>query len=171
MHPPTHTHLQDLHPPQVMCALQSLCTASLQLQPVPGLQQQLISQATGHSCHGQLTFISRRAKLGRLRVDQQLCRLLPDGGVHTFAAPQGVVLDARSLVQSALGQQVQQGQGAQAGNQQQQQQGQVAKQEAAAAAAGSSEGVGVQLAQKLSTSMRLDISEQVRKRGGGTAPP
>jgi hypothetical protein len=79
-----------------------------------------------------------------------------------------VVLDARSLVQSALSQQQQgqQQQGAQAGNQQQQQAQAVQQEGAAAAAAGSSEGVGVQLAQKLSTSMRLDISEQVGVREG-----
>lgn len=158
---------QDLHTPQVLAALQCLSTASLQLQSVPGLQQQLISQTTGHSCHGQLTFSSRRAKLGRLRVDQQLYRLLPSGGVTCFAAPQGVALDARTLVQSALN--VRQLQQLQAGKQ-------GSKQDASAAAApaagggagaggeGDSEG---QLAKKMSSSMRLEVSEQVRLQGKG----
>lgn len=83
-----------------------------------------------------------------------------------FAAPQGVVLDALTLVQSALGQQQQQ-------QLQQLQEKRVGKQlqpqEQAAAAAGSAGGaVGDaadgQLAKKLSTSMRLEISEQVRGR-------
>jgi hypothetical protein len=130
---------------------------------VPGLQQQLISQATGHSCHGQLTFSSRRVKLGRLRVDQQLYRLLPSGGVAVFAAPQGVVLDAQTLVQSALS--VQQLQQRQAGKQGGQQEAPAAA--AAGAAAGAGAGVGGegdsegQLAKKMSSSMRLEVSEQV----------
>lgn len=153
----------------MLAALQCLSTASLQLQAVPGLQQQLISQATGHSCHGQLTFSSRRSKLGRLRVDQQLYRLLPAGGVEVFAAPQGVVLDARTLVQSALTSQKQQQQLQQlhaAGKPQQQQSQQQQQQSTAAAEAvpgGDAVADGVQLAtQKLSSSMRLEISEQVR---------
>lgn len=135
---------------------------------MPGLQQQLISQATGHSCHGQLTFSSRRAKLGRLRVDQQLYRLLPSGGVACFAAPQGVALDARTLVQSALS--VHQLQQLQAGKQGSKE-GVLAA--AAAAAAGGGAGVGGegdsegQVAKKMSRSMRLEVSEQVRLRGKG----
>lgn len=134
---------------------------------MPGLQQQLISQATGHSCHGQLTFSSRRAKLGRLRVDQQLYRLLPSGVVTVFAAPQGVVLDARTLVQSALS--VHQLQQLQAGKQQRSKQDASA---AAAAATGGGAGAGGegqdsegQLAKKMSSSMRLEVSEQVRLQG------
>jgi len=155
--------MQDLHSPQVMAALQSLSTATLQLQSVPGLQQQLISQATGRSCHGQLTFSSKRAKLGRLRVDQQLFSLQPSGGVEVFAAPQGVVLDARLLVQTALNQQqqqhLQQLQQAKAGTQQQQQQQQ--QQESVGGGADVVPAAEGHLAQRLSSSMRLEISEQV----------
>ena len=153
--------VQDLHTPQVLSALQSLSTASLELQAVPPLQQQLISQATGNSCHGQLTFSSKRARLGRLRVDQQLFRLLPSGGVEVFAAPQGVVLDARTLVQSALGQQQQQQQvqTAGAGDKQQQLQQQDGPGGSAGGAGAAADG---QMGKMLASSMRLDVSEQVR---------
>lgn len=72
-----------------------------------------------------------------------------------FAAPQGVVLDARTLVQSALSQQqLQQLQAVRVGKQAQQQE--------PAAAGGAGDAAEGQLAKKLSSSMRLDISEQVR---------
>lgn len=91
-----------MHPPQVMAALQALSTAVLQLEPVQGLQQQLVAQATGRPCHGQLTASIKRQKLGRLRVEQLLYTLLPAGGLDVYAAPAGVVLDAQALVQTAL---------------------------------------------------------------------
>lgn len=85
--------------------------------------------------------------------------------MEVFAAPQGVVLDALTLVQSALGQQqqqqLQQLQEKRAGKQTQQQQELAGAVVAAAGGAGGDAADG-QLAKKLSTSMRLEISQQVR---------
>lgn len=183
-----------MHSPQVMAALQSLSTATLQLEPVLGLQRQLIEQATGKPCHGQLTCSMKRQRLGRLRVDQQLYTLLPCGGVDVYAAPQGLALDAKVIVQTALSTS-----SSLPGAQQQQLQQQAAAAGggaggAGAAAATPAMGAGdagapaavaaaavaagaepplleVALAQKLSSSMRLGMSDQAsRMRGPGELP-
>lgn len=159
-----------------MSALQSLASSVLQLHPVEGLQLQLITQATGKPCHGQLTVSSKRLKVGRLRVEQQLYRLLNDGAVEVFAPPEGKGSDARSLVETSLATskllQMQSGaaaaaqQGTAAGLQPgaQQQQQQQSGSSVAAAAAGDAAG-GEDLAKKLGSSMRLEMSEQVNTEG------
>jgi hypothetical protein len=127
-----------------MAALQTLSTAVLQLQPVRGLQQQLIAQATSKPCHGALSSSMKRSKQGRLKVDEQLFTLLPAGGVEVYAAPQGVVLDAQALVATSLSQHQQQQQVPSAGG-----------------AELRSPAGEVVLANKLASSMRLDTTEQV----------
>jgi hypothetical protein len=150
-----------------MSALQTLSSMVLQLHPLQGLQQELITKATGHSCHGQITASSKRARVGRLKVEQQLYALLPDGGVQVFAAPEGAAVDAKLLVESSLVQQQQQQQQRQQKQQQRQQQAGDAVQAAPAAggavatAAGAAAAAGDELAQKISRSMRLEVSEQV----------
>jgi hypothetical protein len=145
-----------------MSALQSLSSMVLQLHPLQGLQQELVSKATGRSCHGQLTASSKRARVGRLKVEQQLYALLPDGGVEVFAAPEGAAVDARLLVETSLVQQ--QLHQKQQQKQQKQQHGEGSAQAAApaAAAAAAAAGAGDELSQKISSSMRLEVSEQVR---------
>jgi hypothetical protein len=155
--------LQDLHTPQIMSALQSLSSMVLQLHPLQGLQQELVSKATGRSCHGQLTASSKRARVGRLKVEQQLYALLPDGDVEVFAAPEGAAVDARLLVETSLVQQQLQQKQQQQQQQQKQQPGGGSAQAAApaAAAAAAAAGAGDELSQKISSSMRLEVSEQV----------
>eukprot|EP00878_Enallax_costatus_P015900 GHUV01016668.1.p1 GENE.GHUV01016668.1~~GHUV01016668.1.p1 ORF type:complete len:406 (+),score=104.06 GHUV01016668.1:266-1483(+) len=164
---------QDLHPPQVMSALQSLTSTVLQLHPVQGLQLQLIQQATGKPCHGRLTASSKRSKVGRLKVEQQLYRLLPDGGVEVFAMPENIGLDARALVETSLANSklaemmdavaVAAGQpGSVGGSQLQTGQQQAEGTGAVAAAAEAGAGAGGDLAKKLGSSMRLEMSEQER---------
>jgi hypothetical protein len=138
----------------------------LQLHPLQGLQQELITKATGRVCHGQITASSKRARVGRLRVEQQLYALLPDGGVEVFAAPEGAAVDAKVLVESSLVQQQVQQQQKQRQQQQQQQAGEAAQAvpsagTAVAAAAGAAAAAGDELAVKISSSMRLEVSEQV----------
>lgn len=156
---PLHA-LQDLHSVQVLSALQLLTNTVLQLQPVQGLQLQLITQTTGKPCHGQMTANSKRSKVGRLKVEQQLYRLLPDGGIEVFAFPEGLGADARALVETSLAT------------------SKLAAMQAAVAAApavqpssgiqqqlpqqGPGAAAGEDLAKKLGSSMRLDVSEQVR---------
>ncbi|WIA16289.1 hypothetical protein OEZ85_012992 [Tetradesmus obliquus] len=158
---------QDLHTPQVMSALQTLSSMVLQLHPLQGLQQELITKATGHSCHGQITASSKRARVGRLKVEQQLYSLLPDGGVQVFAAPEGAAVDAKLLVESSLVQQQQQ-QWQQKQQQRQQQAGDAVQAApaaggaVAAAAGAAAAAAGDELAQKISSSMRLEVSEQER---------
>lgn len=158
-----------------MPALQSLTSTVLQLHPVHGLQLQLIQQATGKPCHGRLTASSKRSKVGRLKVEQQLYRLLPDGGIEVFAMPDNLGDDARALVETSIASSKlaamkeaaaaaaaatgQQGSAVglqrQVGQQQQHQQQQAEDTKTAAVSAGG-------LEQKLDSSMRLEISEQVR---------
>jgi len=94
--------VQDLHPPQLVSAVQAFCSTTLQLQDLSDLQQQLVSTATGKLCHGQLTASSKRLRLGRLKVQQQLYTALPDGGLDVFAAPDGLILTPQLLVQTTL---------------------------------------------------------------------
>jgi hypothetical protein len=147
-----------------MSALQSLSSMVLQLHPLQGLQQELLSKATGRSCHGQLTASSKRARVGRLKVEQQLYALLPDAGIEVFAAPEGAAVDARLLVETALVQQkLQQKQQQQKQQQQPAEATAQAAPAAAAAAVGAVGGSGDELSQKISSSMRLEVSEQVNE--------
>eukprot|EP00879_Flechtneria_rotunda_P009501 GHRR01009945.1.p1 GENE.GHRR01009945.1~~GHRR01009945.1.p1 ORF type:complete len:258 (+),score=87.72 GHRR01009945.1:1676-2449(+) len=147
---------QDLHPPQVLAALFSLSNTVLQLHSVHGLQFNFITQATGKPCHGQLVVSSKRSKLGRLKVDQQLYTLQQHGGVEVHAAPDGLVVDARALVETAIGKQLQR---QQLHEQHQNQQDYAV---AAAAAPGGAGGAAEDLSKKLGSSMRLEVSDQER---------
>jgi hypothetical protein len=156
--------LQDLHTPHVMSALQSLSSMVLQLHPLQGLQQELLNKAVGRTCHGQITASSKRARVGRLKVEQQLYALLPGGGVEVFAAPEGAAVDARLLVKTSLvQQQLQQKQQQQQKQQLSEASVQAAPAAAAAVAVGAAGGAGDELSQKISSSMRLEVSEQVSK--------
>ena len=97
--------LQDLHAPQAVAALSSLCTASLQLQPIQGLMKEVAARSRGKQGgpHGQLQLHLKR-HTGRVRVESELFTLQQDGGLHTFAVPQGAItaqLLAAHAVQSA----------------------------------------------------------------------
>lgn len=93
---------QDLHPPQLVSAVQAFCSTTLQLQPLSDLQKHLINTATGRACHGQLAASSKRLRVGRLKVQQQLYALLPGGGVDVFAAPDEIMMTPQMLVQTGL---------------------------------------------------------------------
>lgn len=84
--------LQDLQQPQVVAALTSLCTASLQLQPIQGLQKEIAALSRGKQGgpHGQLQLRLKR-HTGRVRVEAELYTLQQDGGLHTFAVPQEAI--------------------------------------------------------------------------------
>ena len=84
--------LQDLHEPQVVAALTRLCTASLQLQPIQGLLQEVevLSQGKQGSPHGQLQLRLKR-HTGRVRVEAELYSLHQDGSLHTSAVPQEAI--------------------------------------------------------------------------------
>lgn len=81
--------LQDLHEPQVVAALTSLCTASLQLQPVEGLLHQVVALSRGKQGgpHGQLQLRLKR-HTGRVRVEAELYCLRQDGSLDICAMPQ-----------------------------------------------------------------------------------
>lgn len=88
--------LQDLHEPQAVAGLTSLCTASLQLQPVQGLlleaaalQQGVQGQGQG-APHGQLQLRLKR-HTGRVRVEGELYSLHRDASLHTTALPQEAI--------------------------------------------------------------------------------
>ncbi|KAF8065616.1 ELP5 [Scenedesmus sp. PABB004] len=150
---------QDLHAPQALAALTSLASTTLALAPMGGLQELVAKAADKRPCHGRLTASTRRARVGRLRVEAQLFRLLPGGGVEAFAAPDGALLDARQLVETTLaaGQlaAVREAAAATAAAQRQQTPGGAA----AAAAHGTA---AAELAKQLGGSMRLDVSAQER---------
>lgn len=84
--------LQDLHEPQVLAALTRLCTASLQLQPIQGLLQEVagLSQGKQGGPHGQLQLRLKR-HTGRVRVEAELYSLHQDGSMRTSAVPQEAV--------------------------------------------------------------------------------
>ena len=84
--------LQDLHAPQVVAALTRPCTASLQLQPIQGLLQEVaaLSQGKQGGPHGQLQLRLKR-HTGRVRVEAELYSLHQDGSLHTSAVPQEAI--------------------------------------------------------------------------------
>lgn len=97
--------LQDLHQPQVLAALTSLCTASLQLKPVEGLLKEVAAQKRGKQGgpHGQLQ-LSLKRHTGRVRVEAELYSLHQNGSLQTFAVPQEAItaqLLAAHAVQNA----------------------------------------------------------------------
>ena len=169
---PSIPPLQDLHPPQVLSALKSQATHILQLQPLSPLQRQLLATATGVNPHGQIRCCSRRARSGRLRVEQQCYSLSPGGGLVVLQPLAGFKVEVAALVN---------GQGSK--EQRQKQEG------VATGAAGGGKGLGggpgtaeQQQQQQPSRagglsgqigSMRLGVSEQVRegteeeREGGG----
>ena len=84
--------MQDLHRPQVLVALTSLCTASILLQPIQGLQKEIAGLGRGKqgSPHGQLQLHLKR-HTGRIRVEIELYTLLVNGVLDTFAPSQDVI--------------------------------------------------------------------------------
>ncbi|KAL3140511.1 hypothetical protein ABBQ32_005093 [Trebouxia sp. C0010 RCD-2024] len=97
---------QDLHQPQVLAALTSLCTASLQLKPVEGLLKEVAAQKRGKQGgpHGQLQ-LSLKRHTGRVRVEAELYSLHQNGSLQTFAVPQEAItaqLLAAHAVQNAV---------------------------------------------------------------------
>ena len=97
--------LQDLHEPQVLAALTSLCTASLQLKPVEGLLKEVAALKRGKQGgpHGQLQ-LSLKRHTGRVRVEAELYSLHQDGSLQTFPVPQEAItaqLLAAHAVQNA----------------------------------------------------------------------
>ena len=84
--------MQDLHRPQVLVALTSLCTASILLQPIQGLQKEIAGLGRGKqgSPHGQLQLYLKR-HTGRIRVEIELYTLLVNGVLDTFAPSQDVI--------------------------------------------------------------------------------
>ena len=83
---------QDLHEPQVVAALTRLCTASLQLQPIQGLLQEVAALGQGKQWppHGQLQLRLKR-HTGRVRVEAELYSLHRDGSLRTSAVPQEAI--------------------------------------------------------------------------------
>lgn len=88
--------LQDLHEPQAVAGLTSLCTASLQLQPAHGLLQEVAAlqqgvQGQGQGApHGQLQLRLKR-QTGRVRVEGEVYSLHQDASLHTTALPQEAI--------------------------------------------------------------------------------
>ena len=84
--------LQDLHEPRVVSALTSLCTASLQLKPIQGLQREMAALSRGKQGppHGQLQLHLKR-HIGRVQVESELYTLQQGGGLQTFAVPQEAI--------------------------------------------------------------------------------
>jgi len=85
--------LQDLHTPQVLAALTSICTASMLLQPIQGLQKDMAAMTKGKHTwapHGLLQLHLKR-HTGRVRVESELYSLSQGGGIETDAAPQEVI--------------------------------------------------------------------------------
>ena len=85
--------LQDLHTPQVLAALTSVCTASMLLQPIQGLQKDMAAMTKGkhtRAPHGLLQLNLKR-HTGRVRVESELYSLSQGGGIETDAAPQEVI--------------------------------------------------------------------------------
>lgn len=84
---------KDLHPPQVLAALTSVCTASMLLQPIQGLQKDMAAMTKGKHTwapHGLLQLHLKR-HTGRVRVESELYSLSQGGGIETDAAPQEVI--------------------------------------------------------------------------------
>jgi hypothetical protein len=94
---------QDLHPSQVLFALQAAATAVLELHPVTPLQCQLAAAAGRPPPAGRLRFTAKR-RAGRARAEGQYYSLPPGGGVACYAPPAEALAapDARALVGSAL---------------------------------------------------------------------
>jgi hypothetical protein len=101
---------QDLHNPQLLCALHTAASALLELQPLTPLQRQLAAAAPADALprprpppHGRLRFAAKR-RSGRLRAEQQYYSLLADGSVEAYAPPAEALAapDARALVATAL---------------------------------------------------------------------
>ncbi|DBB15808.1 TPA: hypothetical protein ACH3X3_004005 [Trebouxia sp. C0006] len=84
---------KDLHTPQVLAALTSMCTASMLLQPIQGLQKDMAAMTKGKHTwapHGLLQLHLKR-HTGRVRVESELYSLSQGGGIETDAAPQEVI--------------------------------------------------------------------------------
>lgn len=85
--------MQDLHTPQVLAALALVCTASMLLQPIQGLQKDMAAMTKGKHTwapHGLLQLHLKR-HTGRVRVESELYSLSQGGGIETDAAPQEVI--------------------------------------------------------------------------------
>ena len=88
--------LQDVHAPQAVAGLSSLCTACLQLQPAQGLLQEVAAlqqglQGQGQGVpHGQLQLRLKR-HTGRVRVEGEVYSLHQDASLHTTALVQEAI--------------------------------------------------------------------------------
>lgn len=96
--------MQDLHPAQVLSALATLCTVSLQLQPLQGLRKDLAAQnaPSKQAPHGELQLHLKR-HTGRVKVETDFYTLLSNGELDMFAPPLEVItaqLLAAKAVQS-----------------------------------------------------------------------
>ena len=81
-----------MHTPQVIAALTSVCSATLLLQPIQGLQKEMAALSRGQQGppHGQLHLHLKR-QTGRVRVEAELYSLQAQGGLDCFAPPQEVI--------------------------------------------------------------------------------
>ena len=95
--------MQDLHEAPVVSALTSLCTASLQLKPIQGLQREVAALSRGKQGgpHGQMQLHLKR-HTGRVQMESELYTLLQNGRLQTFAMPEEAITAQHLAAQTVL---------------------------------------------------------------------
>lgn len=80
--------IQDLHSPQVLAAVTSLCTASLHLLPLHGLRKDLAAHAhpSKQALHGELQLHLKR-HTGRVKVETDLYTILQSNDMEIHEPP------------------------------------------------------------------------------------